>query len=193
MPAAAIPQQQTAVVAESAGIMTVKHDVPIPVLARDAVLIKTAAVAINPADAKMVDFSPTLGSIQGHDCAGTVVALGEDTKANGRFKIGDRVAGYLYGNNPVKPNVGAFAEYVACTADILLRIPDDMSFLEAAGLGLGVATAAMGLFHELKVPGSLSNPQKSEDPEFVLIAGGSTATGTRAIQLVKLWVFLSHS
>lgn len=73
-----------------------------------------------------------------------------------------------------------------------------MSFEEAAGLGLGVATAALGLFQELGVPASLFANQQSKplddsicmEPEIVLVAGGSTATGTRAIQMLKLYVFL---
>ncbi|ROW00114.1 hypothetical protein VSDG_03467 [Cytospora chrysosperma] len=191
-----LPTHQTALVAQEAGIMTIKHDVPVPTLAPDMVLVKTAAVAINPADAKMLDFSPIPGSIQGHDFAGTVVALGEDTIASGRFSLGDRVAGMVYGMNKQQPFIGAFAEYVGACADVLLRIPDDMSFTEASGLGLGVATAAMGLFEELRMPASLTSvggPAEGRDaihavhePEFVLVAGGSTATGTRAIQLAKL-------
>lgn len=187
-----LPRQQTALIIQGPGKLTVQHDVPVPALAADQVLVKTAAVAINPADAKMLDFSPASGSIHGHDFAGTVVALGDDTKASGRFSVGDRVAGYLYGNNRAKPGVGAFAEYATAYADVLLKIPDDMTFTDAAGLGLGVATAATGLFRELKVPGSLDAKDSSQsddakdDREFVLVAGGSTATGTRALQLCKL-------
>lgn len=191
-----LPGQQMALVAQEAGIMTIKRDVPLPKLAPDMVLVKTAAVAINPADAKMLDFSPVPGSVQGHDFAGTVVALGEDTIASGRFSVGDRVAGMVYGMNKQQPLIGAFAEYAGACADVLLKIPDDMSFSEASGLGLGVATAAMGLFEELQMPASLANaggPTDSrdaksavQDAEFVLVAGGSTATGTRAIQLAKL-------
>jgi NADPH:quinone reductase-like Zn-dependent oxidoreductase len=187
-----LPQQQTALVIEGPGKLVVQHDVPVPALAADQVLVKTAAVAINPADAKMLDFSPASGSIHGHDFAGTVVALGDEAEASGRFSVGDRVAGYLYGNNKAKPTVGAFAEYATAYADVLLKIPDNMTFTDAAGLGLGVATAATGLFRELKVPGSLDATDTSQsadakdDREFVLVAGGSTATGTRALQLCKL-------
>lgn len=187
-----LPRQRTALIVQGPGKLTVQHDVPVPALAADQVLVKTAAVAINPVDAKMLDFSPASGAIPGHDFAGTVVALGDDTKASGRFAVGDRVAGYLYGNNKGKPEVGAFAEYTTAYADVLLKIPDNMSFAEAAGLGLGVATAATGLFRELKVPGSVDVKDSTQDAdakndrEFVLVAGGSTATGTRALQLCKL-------
>lgn len=69
-----------------------------------------------------------------------------------------------------------------------------MTFEEAAGFRMGVATASMSLFSELRVPISLEqlreqsgeNQVKAEDRDFVLVAGGSMATGTRAIQLLKL-------
>ncbi|KAL5113214.1 hypothetical protein ACEQ8H_008921 [Pleosporales sp. CAS-2024a] len=156
-------------------------------------IVKTAAVAINPVDAKMLDFSSTPGAIDGYDFAGTIVALGEDVLRSGRFAVGDRVAGMVFGMNKLKPDVGAFAEYVGACADVLLKIPDQMPFPEAASLGLGLATAGVGLFKELGVPVSFEQLRagkevdtKLEDRDFVLVAGGSTATGTRAIQLLKL-------
>lgn len=169
-----------------------------PSLEADMVLVKTTAVAINPVDAKILDYSPAAGAVLGHDFAGTVVALGSDASAAGRLKVGDRVAGFVHGMNKLRPDVGAFAEYVGATAELVLKLPDTMTFEEAAGLGLGVATAALALFGELKVPASLEQLGKAEAPpvshdqedkgKFVLVAGGSTATGTRAIQLLKLYV-----
>jgi NADPH:quinone reductase-like Zn-dependent oxidoreductase len=161
------------------------------------VIVKTAAVAINPADAKMLDYSAAVGAIHGYDFAGIVVALGADALAAGRLSVGDRVAGLVHGMNKLKKDVGAFAEYVGAYADLLLKIPDHMSFEEAATLGTGTATATLGLFHELRVPASLEqlqyyqsvkdeSPETREGKEFVLVAGGSTATGTRALQLLKL-------
>jgi hypothetical protein len=71
---------------------------------------------------------------------------------------------------------------------------------QAAGLGTGVATAALALFRELQVPGSLLLPEQqqqheskamnrstSSEAEFVLVAGRSTATGTRALRVLKLY------
>lgn len=194
-----IPPHQTAIVAQGgAGQLAVQRDTPVPSLEADMVLVKTTAVAINPVDAKMLDYSPAAGAILGHDFAGTVVALGSDASAAGRLKVGDRVAGFVHGMNKLRPDVGAFAEYVGATAELVLKLPDTMTFEEAAGLGLGVATAALALFGELKVPASLEQLGKAEAPpvshdqedkgKFVLVAGGSTATGTRAIQLLKLYV-----
>ncbi|KAL9093356.1 MAG: hypothetical protein Q9165_004097 [Trypethelium subeluteriae] len=148
-----IPSHQTAVVAVGPGKLTVQRNVPVPALAPDMALVKTAAVAINPVDAKMLDHSAAAGAIHGYDFAGTIVALGKDAPAH--LHVGDRVAGFVHGMNSLQPDVGAFAEYVGACADILLKVPDEMRFEDAATLGTGVGTVALGMFRDLKVPGQL--------------------------------------
>lgn len=91
--------------------------------------------------------------------------------------------------NVNKPGIGAFAQYVAAYNDLLLKLPESMSFEDGASFGTGVSTASLSLFHEMRVPATLeqlSAGVPSDSGEFVLVAGGSTATGTRAIQLLKL-------
>ncbi|KAI0439970.1 GroES-like protein [Xylaria telfairii] len=200
MPSAipSVPRCQTAIVAQGPGQLVIQNDAPVPVLEPDMAIVKTAAVAINPADAKMLDYSAAPGAIHGYDFAGTIVALGADALATGHLVVGDRVAGLVHGMNKSRPDVGAFAEYVGACADLLLKIPDHISFAEAASFGTGVATASLSLFSELAIPVSLDQLRDSyatgnrhagidkDDREFVLVAGGSTATGTRALQLLKL-------
>ncbi|KAI1172040.1 GroES-like protein [Nemania sp. FL0916] len=197
-PSWSLPKCQKAIIAQGPGQLAIRTDVPVPVLEPDMAIVKTEAVAINPADAKMLDYSAAAGAIHGYDFAGVVVALGADALAAGNLAVGDRVAGLVHGMNKLRPDIGAFAEYVGACADLLLKIPDYMSFPEAASFGTGVATASLSLFSELAVPVSLdqlrdyqatSNKQpeiEEDDKEFVLVAGGSTATGTRALQLLKL-------
>lgn len=196
-PIVSLPKHQTAIVAQGPGQLAIKRDAPMPALAPDMAIVKTEAVAINPADAKMLDYSAAPGAIHGYDFAGTIVALGDDAAALGHLAVGDRVAGLVHGMNKLQPDVGAFAEYVGAYGDLLLKIPDAMGFEEAASFGTGVATAAMSLFSELRVPASLKQLAEGktvygkqgaeiEEGEFVLVAGGSTASGTRAIQLLKL-------
>lgn len=84
---------------------------------------------------------------------------------------------------------------MGATADLLLKLPDEISFEEGAGLGVGIATTTVGLFSELGVADIKrlrysGEREISVDDEFVLVSGGSTATGTRAIQLLKLSVAL---
>ena len=186
MPFNPLPSTQTAVIASGPGQLAIQQDAPVPALAPDMVLVKTAAVAINPADAKMLDYSAAVGAIHGYDFAGTIVALGTDAPVH--LAVGDRVAGLVHGMNALLPDVGAFAEYVGATGDLLLKIPEDMSFEDAASLGTGIATAGLGLFKELEVPGTPEKPATTAGSAFVLVCGGSTATGTRAIQMLKLYV-----
>lgn len=198
-----IPLHQIAVVANGDGRLSIRHNVPVPSLRPDMVLVKTAAVAINQVDAKMLDYGSTIEAVHGHDFAGTIVALGTEAKASGHLALGDRVAGLVYGRNKTYPDVGAFAEYVGAYADLVLKLPDGMSFEEAAGLGIGVATASLALFSETHLAIPLTslkitdNPNQTPETEtgrvlgdFVLVAGGSTASGTRAIQLLKLYAYL---
>ena len=179
-----LPKFQTAIVAEGPGKLAIKHDVPVPQVERGMALVHTVAVAINPADAKMLDYSAAPGAIHGYDFSGVIVALGEDTPAH--FAVGDRVAGISHGGNKLQPETGAFAEYVNACADLLLKIPDSMSFEEGASFGTGVATAILG-FGQLCVPAFGAGEEKAtvERENYVLVAGGSSASGTRAIQLLK--------
>lgn len=89
------------------------------------------------------------------------------------------------GGNELQPEDGAFAEHIVTVADIGLRIPDNMSFEDAATLGVGVITCGQGLFGpdglKLNWP---DNP--TTKGEAVLIYGGSSATGVLGIQLAKL-------
>lgn len=167
--------------------MTIQKDAPVPALAHDMVLVKTATVAINPVDVKSLDYSPAPGAIIGFDFAGTIVALGSDAVKEGRLAVGDRVAGVVYGMDRLQPDVGAFAQYVGALADLVLKLPDHISLEDAAALGLATATAAYGLFKEMELPGALDrlSGNVSDRGDFVLVAGGSTATGTRAIELLK--------
>ncbi|OAK99928.1 GroES-like protein [Phaeosphaeriaceae sp. SRC1lsM3a] len=187
-----LPRRQNALVVVGPGQLSLHQDEALPHVAPDMALVRTVAVAINPVDAKMLDYSPAVGAIHGCDFAGVVVALG--SVAPHHFSIGDRVAGAVHGNNVLEPRVGAFAQYVGATAELLLKIPDTMTFEEASTLGIGLATAGLALFRELEVPVSLEHlihgagPHADATPNaaWVLVSGGSTATGTRAIQLLKL-------
>ncbi|KAI0911520.1 GroES-like protein [Ustulina deusta] len=118
-------------------------------------MVKVAALDINPSDAKFLDYSPAPGAVHGTEYAGTVTALGSDTKALRGLAVGDRVAGMVHGMNMLVPEVGAFGEYIVATVHTLLKIPDSMRFEDAATLGLAVGTATFGLFSMLRVPTTL--------------------------------------
>lgn len=97
----------------------------------------------------------------------------------------------MQGMHSLTPRVGAFAEYVGATDVVLMKIPEHMSLEEGASLGTGIGTMGLALFHNLKVPGYPVRPSTSGTK--VLVYGGSTASGTLALQLLKLYVLIRVS
>jgi NADPH:quinone reductase-like Zn-dependent oxidoreductase len=147
-------------------------------------LVRNRAVALNPIDAKMVGNLARPGAVAGMDFAGEVLAVGAGVRTAVPIRVGDRVCGAVPGMNGLAPQIGAFAAVVG-TADITtMKIPDGISYEEAASLGSGIGTIGLALFRSLLVPGGPETP--AEKPVDVLVYGGSTATGTLAIQLLKL-------
>lgn len=71
-------------------------DAPLPTAGPNELVIANAAVAINPLDFHMQDqgvFVQQWPSVLGCDVAGIVHEVGAEV--NGRFKVGDRVIGYV--------------------------------------------------------------------------------------------------
>lgn len=201
----AFPQFQSALTAVKEGQYTLNTTHHLPShnpLPSSYVLIRVSFVALNPCNWKMVDFSPAIGTVGGNDFSGQVVAIGS---AVSKWQIGDSVCGFLYGLDPHTGEgewAGAFAEYVSVREDLLMRaVENKVSMAEAACLGAGVVTAGMAL-RDLGIPltetglGDLSvlkedsgaiGTRKANTRPYILVYGGSTATGTMAIQLAKLY------
>ena len=93
--------------------------------------------------------------------------------------------------NDANAENGAFARYIAVKEDLQMHIPDNVSFEAAATTGVGIGSAGYGLYKVLSLPfpdstvGNHSSQIEARDT--VLIYGGSTATGSIAIQLAKLY------
>ncbi|KAJ5319094.1 zinc-binding oxidoreductase [Penicillium brevicompactum] len=171
---------QKAVIVTSPKHAELVYDRPIPKLREDCILVKNVTVALNPTDWKHIDYLAPPGVLVGCDYAGIVEEVGRGVKRP--FAKGDRIGGFAHGSNAVEHEDGTFAEYIVVKGDLQYKIPDEMSFQDAATLGLGVTTAALGLYQSLKI--ALPNdPIQNAVP--ILIYGGSTATGTLAIQFAK--------
>ena len=99
-----------------------------------------------------------------------------------------QVCGTVFGNNPDQLDNGAFAEFVAVPGDLVLKVPAGMSLQTAATLPMGLVTAGMSLYLELKLPLPVVHPapEPAEKQTYVLVYGGSTATGRIAIQLLRM-------
>ncbi|KAL3963175.1 hypothetical protein ACCO45_000179 [Purpureocillium lilacinum] len=154
---------QKAVVIQGPGVAKLVTDRPIPRLRDDYILVKTAAVALNPTDWKHIHSRvKEAGPLVGCDYAGVVEKVG--SKVTKSFKPGDRICGAAHGSNAVEREDGTFAEHIVVKGDMQIEIPSNLSVEEAATLGL-------------------ASRQLARD---FLIYGGSTATGTLGIQYAKL-------
>lgn len=131
----------------------------------------------------------TPGAISGCDYAGVVTAVGSAAAAVGRIQVGDRVCAAVSGLNPIRPDVGAFATYSTTPHWACLKLPPSWSYGEGASLGMSWTTVWNGLFRSLglffPVPGeAVIDPNRKVTT--VLVNGGSSASGTCALQLLKL-------
>jgi NADPH:quinone reductase-like Zn-dependent oxidoreductase len=144
------------------------------------------------------DIELTKASIQiGCDFSGVVEEVG--SKVTKPFMKGDRVCGFCHGGRALTPHTqplltthpgneanhedGAFGEYITAKGNIQIQVPENLSFEEAATLGVGITTVGQGLYQSLQLP--LPNKPTTKKT-YLLIYGGSTATGSLAIQYAKL-------
>jgi NADPH:quinone reductase-like Zn-dependent oxidoreductase len=170
-----------AVIMQSPNTASFVTDRPFPSLRPTYIKIRVRAVALNPADYKHIDYINTPSALLGCDYAGEVLEVGAEVRKH--WAVGDRVCGFVHGGNSLQKEDGAYAEVIVAKGDVQLRIPEGMSFEDAATLGAGVLTCGQGLYQKME----LSWPNVAEGKgEVVLIYGGSSATGTLGIQFAKL-------
>ena len=115
---------------------------------------------------------PKPGAIPGTDVAGVVIAVGSGVSD---FKEGDRVFGDVVSDFQWKHG-GSYAEYVCVRANELAKMPDGVSFEEAATL----PTSAMIALRCLRLAaGGLATGSR------VLINGAGGSVGVFALQVAK--------
>jgi NADPH:quinone reductase-like Zn-dependent oxidoreductase len=172
---ARVPPTMRAALLRSFGgpdVLQVVRDAPTPRCGPNDVLVRVAAAAVNPLDARVragygaALFRPTLPLVLGRDVSGEVVARGANARA---FPLGASVFGAL---SPVTPR-GSHAEYVAVNEAHLAGKPPNLSHAEAAALPFATLTAHRALF----ATASLAAGEK------VLILGAGGSVGFAAAQL----------
>ena len=141
---------------------------PDPVMKEDEILVRVKATALNRADLlqRRGKHPPPKGvpNILGLEMAGEVVDVG--TACEG-WAPGDRVCALLPGSG--------YAERVSIPAGLAMRIPENLSFEEAAAIPEVYLTAYQNLFNVARIaPG-----------ETVLIHAGASGVGTAAMQLAR--------
>jgi aspyridone synthetase trans-acting enoyl reductase len=189
----AIPATHTALKVTGPGTVAVSKAIPLPVLEPSDVLVQVACISVNHVDGKSAELSPAYGATIGTDFSGVVIALGAGV-ADDKFRaennmqplaVGDRVLGGIFGNNKLRQDNGAFAEYVAVPARLVWHIPGGMDFATASTLPAAIATVGLSLFRYMELPMPSSTGANNTAP-FVLVYGGGTATGAMAIQILRL-------
>lgn len=149
-------------------------ELPMPSPGPHDLLVKVAAIAVNPVDTKIRrNRAPQNGQAEvlGWDAVGIVEAVGAEVEA---FKPGDRVfyAGAL--NRP-----GCNAEYHLVDERIVGRAPQSLSDAEAAALPLTSITAWELLFDRLGVL------EGGGAGQTLLVMGGAGGVGSILVQLAR--------
>src|SRR5439155_26649827 len=138
------------------------------------VLVRVRAASIHVGDWIVMTGSPFVmrlatglrkpkNRVPGTDLAGTVEAVGKDVQ---RLRPGDEVFGWC---------AGAFAEYARATEDQLIKKPANLTFDQAAAVGVSASTAVQ----LLRDDGKVGTGRK------VLINGASGGVGSFAVQIAK--------
>lgn len=148
-------------------------EVPRPEPLPTEILVHIKAAGVNPIDyhtamRKGYMNALSLPNIPGWDIAGIVEEVGFGTN---RFKVGDEVFGF-----PRFPRAaGAYAEYAAVPARQMALKPANISFEQAAAVGLAALTAWQMLSDTAKVGPGMK----------VLINGAAGGVGHFAVQIAK--------
>jgi NADPH:quinone reductase-like Zn-dependent oxidoreductase len=154
------------------------EDIDKPELGDDEVLVRVHAASVNPADWHLLRGKPYIARLQlglrkpkdrvlGCDVAGHVEAVGNNVTM---LQPGDEVFG-----SPFMHGLGAFAEWVCISEDLLAPKPANLSFDHAAAVPLAASTALQGLRDHGRI----------EPGHKVLIIGASGGVGTFAVQIAK--------
>jgi len=161
------------------GDLTVINDYPKPVAEPGTVVIRVGASSFNYHDVFTVKGMPgikvPMPVIIGLDMAGTITELGAGVEG---WNVGDRVL--VNPLNKAKGLMGemldgGMAEYCRVSTSQLIRMPDKVSFAQAASLPVAYGTA-----HRMLVT---HNTVKAGDR--VLILGASGGVGTGCVMLAK--------
>jgi 2-desacetyl-2-hydroxyethyl bacteriochlorophyllide A dehydrogenase len=160
-------------------------DIPIPHPAPGEVRIKVGAAGVCLSDVHFLDGTLSPGYLTGdevtlgHEVAGTIEQLGEGVHT---YQVGDRVL-VIAGERNEKNQIttlgfdydGGYAEYVVTKAALLVKIPDNLPFEEAAIIPDAVSTPWAAISSSAKM-------QKGESAAVFGVGG----LGIHAVQLLKL-------
>jgi NADPH:quinone reductase-like Zn-dependent oxidoreductase len=145
-----------------------------PRIGDDEVLLRVHAASVHVGDWMLMTGVPLFmrlatglrrpkNPVPGTDVAGTVEAVGKDVT---KLRPGDEVFGWC---------TGGFAEFARASQDHVVPKPANLTFEQAAAVGVSATTA----LQQLRDEGKIQPGQK------VLINGASGGVGTFAVQIAK--------
>jgi NADPH:quinone reductase-like Zn-dependent oxidoreductase len=171
------------------------EDLPEPELRRDEVMIRVKACALNHLDLWVRRGLPgiTLPRVLGSDVSGDIAAVGDYVS---HLQVGQRVlvapmtfCGHChmcgFGQQNFCPRFsvlgtqtdGGYRELMSVRGDLVIPIPSEITYDEAAAVPLVFLTA----WHMLVVRARI------KPGDVVLVLGAGSGVGSAAIQIVKLW------
>src|SRR5947208_2125480 len=150
------------------------QDIERPEIGDGEVLVRVHAASVHVGDWILMTGSPFVmrfatglrkpkNRVPGTDVAGTVEAVGNNVTS---LRPGDEVFGWC---------AGAFAEYARASEDQFIKKPANLTFDQAAAVGVSASTA----LQLLRDNGKVQPGQK------VLVNGASGGVGTFAVQIAK--------
>lgn len=143
------------------------EEVPQPTPGPGEVLVQVKAAAVNPSDIKNVQgkmHETTVPRIPGRDFAGTIVQGPGEVLGQSVFGSGGNLG---FGRD------GSHAEFVAIPVTALIPLPRNLSFEQAAGIGVAYLTAWAALVNAAKIQAG----------ETVLILGATGAVGSAGARI----------
>ncbi|GLA61394.1 hypothetical protein AtubIFM55763_006045 [Aspergillus tubingensis] len=161
------------------------QEAPYPTPGPREIVIKNAAISINPADWKIQTYgAPWLKNwpfVLGTDVAGVVVDIGPDVI---RFTKGQRVVAYCHCLGTDNPANSGFQLYTLVKETTVAAIPDSINFEEASVLPQAISTAAAGLFLKESLDLPIPPPTGVKPTgKSILVWGGASSVGATTIQL----------
>lgn len=150
------------------------ESIPKPITAAKQVMIEVKAIGVNPNESYVLTgnynlYRPQLPFIPGFDAAGVIVEVGSGVT---QYQVGDRV---FVGSFKKLDQSGSYTEYMVIDEDIVIPLPDNVSYEEGASLGIPAFTAYHVLFQRAK----------AKKGETIFIHGATGGVGTLAVQMAK--------
>lgn len=154
------------------------REVPDPKAGPGQVRVRVAAVSLNSADLKVLQWRDGASFVHGkvrphvvgYDFSGVIDEVGPEVAD---FGVGDAVFGFLPYARATK--TGSLAEWVLARPAWLAKKPDAVSHEDAATLGTAAVTALQGLRDELRMRAG----------QRLLVHGASGGVGTFVVQIAK--------